>query len=142
MRSSFSLQHLLVVILVLFACGMTVTFIYASRHVSKVTDRDYYVHGLNYAHDSQGNAAGVALGWDISPSVSNGFLHITVSDKNAHPVTAGKAYLLPEGATLKLPFTEQSPGVFRLPLNPALTKGVITFSTSTASITKRVVIVP
>jgi FixH protein len=135
-------------VLVAFFCGMFATFIYAARHVSSVTDRDYYLHGLDYSKNSRHDANGVVLGWQMTTSVQNDHLEVSVTDAKGQFVRGGKAYFaaqMPDGrAAATIPFSEPEPGVYRVALKP-LARGLsghITFAAGAASMTRRVVINP
>ena len=135
-------------LLVAFFCGMFVTFIYAARHVSGVTDRDYYLHGLDYSKNSEHGAKGVALGWQMNMRVRGDHLEVTVTDTKGQAVSGGTAQFATQTPDGKLAtatsFSESEPGTYQLPINRA-TRGLtgqISFVTVGASIIKRVVINP
>ena len=139
-------QWVICSILGVFFCGMVTTFIYASRHVSKVTDRDYYVHGLDYSKDSQAIAKGTALGWQMTTRLYRDQLEVRVSDAHGLPVSGGAASFIPSATeqvvVTPLPLTEREPGVFRQSIPPMARnlRGQITFKTATAALSSKVVI--
>jgi nitrogen fixation protein FixH len=139
-------QLVICCILGTFFCGMTATFIYASRHVSKVTDRDYYVHGLDYSKDSQAIAKGAALGWQLTTRLNRDQLEVRVSDAQGLPVSGGTASFIPsvteQAVVAPMLLTEQEPGVFRQSIPPVARnlRGQISFKTATAALSSKVVI--
>lgn len=141
-------QVVLGCVLVAFFGGMSVTFLYAARHVSSVTDRDYYNHGLDYSKSSRQIAKGGTLGWRMTTRVRGDQLEVTVIDAKGSLVRGGKAHFVAQKSDGKvattIPFIEPEPGVYRLALNPVprgLT-GQISFVTAEASMASRVVINP
>lgn len=139
-------QSLLISIVLLFICAMIGTFYYASRHVSRVTDPDYYRHGVEYSNAMSAVRKGALLGWQMKQKLSGNLLEVSLADATGKPLAGGVLQFLPEthGVTpVTLLFKEAGTGQFRavLPEGTDELKGVLSFSIGDATIINKLVMI-
>lgn len=115
-------KYAVIGLVALFAAAMIVSLSLASRRVSRVVDRDYYVHGLDYQREGEQLANGVRLGWRLETAYADGIVTLRATDGAGRPVSGGRVVLrnvergrTPQGESgFATPgFTEESPGVYR-----------------------------
>lgn len=101
----------------------------ASTEGTQVTDRDYYNQGLKYNSTMVEKRAAAAMGWQISPKLSEGKLLLRLSDRDGLPVSAANGFLhlysRPGSDLQKLPLSEIDAGLYRAEL-PVSIKGETT----------------
>lgn len=111
----------------LFAAAMVVSFSLASRRVSRVVDRDYYTHGLDYQREGELLANGVRMGWRLETAYAGGVVRLKVTDGAGRPVSGGRVVLRntgtgdgpSRGTGASTPaFAEESPGIYSARLAP------------------------
>ncbi|MCM0082358.1 hypothetical protein L4X63_12240 [Geomonas sp. Red32] len=125
----------------LFLIGMAISFTLAARKVTRVVDRDYYTHGLQY-----GQCLPTA-DWTIAPYVQKGYLVARVVDSGGGLLRGGRLQFEPEeedrSRAAALAFAESSPGVFKstapLPPNTEL-HGTLRFIRGEANTCRKVVL--
>ncbi|MBJ6749264.1 FixH family protein [Geomonas anaerohicana] len=109
-------QFLILLLLAIFLLGMGTSMFISFEKGSKVTDADYYQHGLNYAKSKTG-AYNAGLDWVMSATLAGSDLQVRVHDEKGAPVRGGKLLFQTRNGNEKevLPLTETSPGVFVAP---------------------------
>lgn len=119
-RNSNRWPQLIVALGLLFMAFSAWAAYRATTRVSKVTDREYYSHGLKYNQSLVEQRAAETMGWALAATVSGDRLEVRLSDRSGRPVTGcqGEASLLSD--IIRLPLVEDAPGLYSAPLKPDL----------------------
>jgi nitrogen fixation protein FixH len=136
----------------LFIVSMIVSLSLAARRVSRVVDRDYYVHGLDYQREGEQLTNGVRMGWRLETAYNDGIVRVKATDGAGRPVSGGRVTLRNSSSagmvkgdrTFAVPrFTEESPGVYSARLGSVQDgdlQGQIIVNKDNAAIASRLVI--
>ena len=145
-------KYAVIGLVALFVAAMIVTLALASRRVSRVVDRDYYVHGLDYQREGEQLANGVRLGWRLETAYDDGIVTLRATDGAGRPVSGGRVTLrnvvggdTPQGGSSSaMPgFTEESPGVYSARIgsaHPGDLRGQVMVSRGNAAVAARLVL--
>ncbi len=148
---------MIVVLVVAFVCGTVYFLIAASRGVSRIVDKDYYAHGLDYEKGEARFVAGARLGWRASTAIYGDALVILVNDSTGSPVKGGVLTFIIDRdmsggsdgsgsspACASLAAREERPGSYRATLpreSGNELKGRVLFTKGDAALVERMVIV-
>jgi nitrogen fixation protein FixH len=145
-------KYAVIGLVTLFVAAMIVTLALASRRVSRVVDRDYYVHGLDYQREGEQLANGVRLGWRLETAYDDGIVRLKATDGAGLPVSGGRVALrnvdrsgTPKGGSGSVTpgFTEESPGVYSARIvsaHPGDLRGQVMVSRGNAAVAARLVL--
>lgn len=142
-----SIPWLLVAIGIGFTLLTAWSFQRAVDGVSRVTDRDYYSHGLRYDRSLLEQQRAESLGWQMTSSLTAGGVQLTLTNRDGGPVAGARAtaavFHPAGGEALDIPVRETAPGRYLLAL-PAESRGEITvdvaFSRDGASLGRRLLV--
>jgi hypothetical protein len=145
-------KYTIIALVALFAAAMIVSLSLAARRVSRVVDRDYYVHGLDYQREGEQLTNGVLLGWRLDAVYADGIMKVRATDGTGQPVSGGRVMLrnvdrhvTPQGGynSATLSFTEESPGVYSASVPQAQSgdlQGQIMINKDNAAVAARLVL--
>lgn len=145
-------KYAVIGLVTLFVAAMIVTLALASRRVSRVVDRDYYVHGLDYQREGEQLANGVRLGWRLETAYADGIVRLRATDGTGRPVSGGRVALrnvdrsgTPKGGgdSVTPGFTEEGPGVYSARIastHPGDLRGQVMVSRGNAAVAARLVL--
>jgi len=144
-RDAFGWKLGLAVVFAVFLVASLASIITAARKGSRVVDRNYYQHGLDYDALTGKSAA---LGWSLTATLIRRELKVAARDRQGVPLAGGTATLLPDlpaGGRPGEPVTleEAAPGEFRTTLPPGLTRevhGTLSFKLRDGALNQRVVL--
>jgi hypothetical protein len=139
-------RWLLTALIAVFLTALVGSIIYAARKVSRVTDPDYYSHGLD--HDLH-RAGPKASDWQVQATFSRGGLHVVIVDHTGKPVLVESVRFIPDagnGRAVPVPvrLTRQDDGTFQLLLGErnVAGRGTIVATGRAGTISRKVVILP
>jgi nitrogen fixation protein FixH len=145
-------KYTIIALVALFVAAMIVSLSLAARKVSRVVDRDYYVHGLDYQREGEQLTNGVRLGWRLDAVYADGIMKVRATDGTGQPVSGGRVTLrnvdrlvTPQGGynSATPSFTEESPGVYSASISQSQSGDVrrqVMVSRGNAAVASRLVI--
>jgi nitrogen fixation protein FixH len=145
LRDALSWKLGIALVFAVFLAASLASMITAAHRGSRVVDRNYYQHGLDYDALTGKNAA---LGWTLKASLLRGELTVAARDRQGRRLAGGTATLLPdqvEGGTSREPVTlvESAPGDFRVTLPAEFAgevHGTLRFQRRDGTLNQRVVL--
>ncbi|HEY5975061.1 MAG TPA: FixH family protein [Geobacteraceae bacterium] len=139
-------RWLLAGLIAVFLAATVTSIIYAARKVSRVTDPDYYSHGLNYEHSRTDPAAN---NWQVQTTLGAKGLLVVVVDHAGKQAPVESAHFIPDtGSGRELPahvkLTRNGDGMFLLALSERNTeiRGMIVATGRAGQVSRKVVILP
>jgi hypothetical protein len=119
---------LLVVVIGVSFLGVTGWSIYrAATGTSRITDPEYFSHGLKYNQTRIEERAAESLGWRLTSDLDEGRLLFTLQTEDAEPVSGcrGEVLIFDRDNRLSLPVHEEKAGYYYAEL-PAELSGSLT----------------